>query len=257
MANEQDVTALMKMKDDPKWSDVIRRAEDFAESLVISTEPYRKMTRDHPSWFDVVGEFVTTAMKSGSETASKEEEAVNARRYKEGSSAAGRFFYNQVRKRLEHEHDFSSGRATAFLGIPESFKDRDGDAPVNYADLVADDYVPPLDQMAKREMGDAIREAIDNLPMPQKLAVRMHGGLGVTLDLDGYEPRDPNKDGSGGARGLHNVEIAPSVGVGGRQVGNLLRQARSAILEALLERWTVQDVKEYYPNLLPGEKPCP
>jgi len=249
MANEEDRVLWEKLKGDPYWGKLLQQAEAFAGSLVVSAQPYRTLARADPHWNDVIAEFVSAAAAIPKEGDPKAEEAAWPLRYQKGSRAASRFYYNQVRKRRDREYGFSSDRAKAFLGIPARAAERGGDEPANGADLVADAYVDPLDRMARQEMVDAIREAIGDLPASQRDAVRLHGGLGDVPELDGYEPRNPNEGGSGGARGMRNVEIAPVVGKSERHVGTLLKKARSAIREALLEKWDVEDVREYFPNL--------
>ena len=233
MAHEKDVAAPEMKCGDPFWDDLVKMAEEFAGSLMVCNSPYRTMTRDHPNWHDAVNEFIVHAAKIVGEDDPKEAEALQARRFDAGSKAANRFYYNQVRKRQKHEHSLSSAKAQAILGIPSWDGDEGGHE--GGAEPADNDYVQPMDRMIRDEMLATIRRVVNNLPLSQRSAFRMHSGLGEIPELDGFEPRKPNKDGSGGARGLRAVEIAPALKVTDRQVRYYLQAARSAIREALEE----------------------
>ena len=193
----------------------------------------------------MVGEFVTAAAAVEREGVPKEDEAVWARRHEAGKEAAKKFFNRQHHCPVRREHSFHGARAKAHFGIPPGA----GNVEEWIADEVAGDSGDMAERLAKREMVDCVRETVEKLPMSQRQAIRMRGGLGEVPGLDGFEPREPNKDGSGGGRGMRDVEMAPSIGVTPRQAGNLLRQARLTLKEALLEKWSLEDVYEYFPGI--------
>ena len=234
MSHEKDVRLLEKLRDQPFWGGLVERGEKVAATVVISQRPFRKLSPDHPLWPDVVGTFVVAASNIAPEKVPKEEDAAWAYRYTVGRNAVFEFL-GKEQAHQAREVSFSSDAAQAYFagcaGAGRGGEDDDG--PVNPEEAVADAYVDPALRMIRQEMLDIVREAIEGLPRSQKEAIRLCGGVGDIPELDGYEPRDPNRDGSGGARGMRDVEIAPVVGKSARHVGNLLRQARSAIRRAL------------------------
>ena len=249
MPNDEEAVAASKKLSDPEWARLAATAAAYARTKVAGGRPCRKMAPGHPLWDDLVNEFIAAAAVVEGGGGPKDAEELSARRYAAGKAAADRFFNRQFRLPARHEVGFSDSRAKAFLHVPD--RDDDGEEWAgDPADNVIGDSGDLLGGLARREMVKFIREAIDNLSPALKQAVRLAGGLGESPELDGYEPREPNKDGSGGARGMLNVEVGPAVGVSPRHAGNLLRKAKSEILEVLLKKhkFTVADIEEYFPG---------
>jgi len=246
MSHEMDVRLLEKLRDQPYWGGLVERAEKVAATVVVSQKPYRKLTRDHPLWHDVVGTFVIAANNIAPEKIPKEEDAAWAYRFTVGRNAVFEFL-GKEQERQVREVSFSSDTAQAYF----AGYSRDGDdGPINPEDAIADEYVDPADRLERKLMLKVVRDAIAGLPENEKQAIQKHGGIGEIPELDGYEPRDPNKDGSGGARGMRDAEIGPAIGTSARHVGNLLRKARSTIRKALNKNgYLLSHVREVFPGL--------
>jgi len=251
MSNDEEAGAAAKQLSDQEWAKLLATAMDYARTKVVGGRPYRKMAPDHPLWNDLVNEFVTAAAVVKGEDGPKAAAEVSARQYEAGKVAADRFFNEQFRLPARRERSFADDRTKAYFGVPA--RDDDGQEWVgDPADQVIGDSGDMLNRLARQQMVRFIREAIDRLSPTLRQVVQLAGGIGDIPELDGYEPRDPNRDGSGGGQPMRAVEIAaaPGVGVGERQVRNLLKRAKAEILETLLEKhkYTVSDIEEYFPG---------